>query len=176
MHKEKDFKINPNDIIFKGHGNIPRDELKVSRIVGKEKMNVCEMNRFVNHITETFDDDLDIIEHNELMYAQYLLQELVDDTNQPLTRRFRAALFVHEISHDQERFIKEGDLKPLFDYGGASVAFMIVDGFKIRYPDGTCTGTITERDFIPYVYDYALAVLNASREEDANVVEINVPN
>ena len=114
--------------------------------------------------TESTDDPFDElpeVEDYTLMHAQYLLQELVEDERQPLSRRLEAAHFVYEISHDQEQLGAKGDLKPLFDYGGGVfIASLLVDGFKARWPDGKCTGTIIERDFMSYVYECALNVLN----------------
>lgn len=98
-----------------------------------------------------------------LMYAQYLLQDLVEDSTQPDARRVEAALLVFGIAHDQEMLGKDGDLAPLFEYGGRTViAGMLVDAFKARWPTGTCTGTVMERDFMPFIFDHALAVLASS--------------
>lgn len=108
-------------------------------------------------LLETAFDELPIIEDYSTMYAHFLLQELVEDKNQPLTRRFEAANLVYKIALDQQT--NNIDLKSFFAYGHTStVASMVIDGFKIRCQDGTFT--IIERDFMTYVYEEALKILN----------------
>jgi len=98
-------------------------------------------------------DDLPEVDDFVLDAAGLLLQSFADDLTQPLSRRFEAALLVYGIAHDQNSLCTNGNLNPLFEYGGNNViASLLVDAFKARWPNGDCRGTIREREFMPDVY------------------------
>ena len=64
---------------------------------------------------------------------------------------------MYGITLDQKELNANSDLKPLFEYGGGSnIAEMLIDGLKVRCPDGKCAGGITEQEFMPWVYECAI--------------------
>jgi hypothetical protein len=117
--------------------------------------------------SQTVFDSFPAVTDLTLRHAQDLLRYFADDETQASDRRFEAALLMYGMAHGQTSLIgEEGDLDAFFEFGnGAVVASMLVDSYKKRWPDGECTGTLDEREFMPRIYECACAILQMEEEE-----------